>query len=122
VTDTINFIADDGVQRPWAALDDDAESARLFDGEALPEQGKCLFQIERLTAVGAESPNRVPAFFNDLSHQLLDMSEGRSGWRILCQIIHHDVELHGRADDALQQGVVQFLCDAQPLRQPLLEA
>ena len=46
---------------------------------------------------------------------------GRLRRRILGQAVHGHVQLHGSAQKALQQRVVQFLRDAGALRQPLLE-
>ncbi len=71
--------------------------------------------------VETQPPHGVPALLDHLPHQLKDAAERRFGRRILGQPVDRDVQLHGCAEKALQQGIVQFLRDASPLGQPLFK-
>jgi len=45
-TDAVNFVTDDRVYWPWAALDRDAKINLLAGSELLLDAGECLFDIK----------------------------------------------------------------------------
>src|SRR5262245_5462072 len=81
-------------------------STLVMTGEFLRDARKRLFEIKRIRGDRAQPLNRVSAFFDDSSHQLLDPIQTRPGWRVLRQLLDRDVELHRGAEEALQQCVM----------------
>jgi hypothetical protein len=83
VTDAVNFIAYDRVQRLWVAFDNDSESYLILNCEFLLDTGKSLFEIKRaMTVRRAQPTDCVPAFFNDLSHQFQHAADMRLRQRV----------------------------------------
>ena len=122
-TDAVDFIADDRVQRAGAAFDSDAKINLLFDGEFLPNAGKCLLDVKgAATGRSAEALKSVAAFFKNLTHDVKNMGQRRLRRQILGQMINRDVKLHRGADDTLQQRVMEFLRDFGSLGESFFEA
>ena len=82
---------------------------------------KRLFQIRAKRFRRAQPPHRVAAFVDHPAHQLQNAVQWRLGWRIRRKAVYRDVQLHGRAEEALQQSVMQFLRDARAFGQPLFK-
>jgi hypothetical protein len=117
----VDFIADEWVQWPWAAIDDNLKINRLRDGKFLFDSGKCLFETKRVGAIREQSADSVPALLYDPTHHFLDMVQGGYGRRIRRQVINRDMKLHRGAEKSLQQRVVQFLCDTRALCKSLFK-
>ena len=120
--DPVDLVADHRLQRPGLALDDDA----VVGVFRRPRAPACIPANACSRSCGAlrrrpQPAHRVAALLDHPSHQIEHPAERRLGRRILRQPIGRDVELHRRADETLQQRVVQFLRDARPLREPLFE-
>src|SRR5262245_8783074 len=81
-------------------------STLVVTGELLWDARKRLFEIKRIRGDRAQPLYCVSAFFDDLPHQLLDLVQPRLGRRVLMQLLDRDVELHGGAEEALQQCVM----------------
>ena len=122
-TNAVDFIADDRMHGPGATFDGDAKINLSLDSELLLDAGECLFDIKRVSAGRrAEAAQRLPAFFDDLPQDMQDMGERCARRQIFGQAINCDMQLHRSADDALQQCVVEFLCDARALGEPFFKA
>jgi len=62
--------------------------------------------------VAAKSLQGGAAFIDSLPHEVADTAQERLRWRIGWEPALGDLELHGGAEESLQQGVVEFACDA----------
>ena len=121
--DPVHLVADHRVQRPGLAFDDDAiVGVGVLPGrELLVNSREGLLEIVRGAARRSQPADGVAPLLDDPSHQVEHPVDGRPGGRIGRQAIRRHVELHRRADETLQQRVVQLLRDACPLGQPLFE-
>ena len=119
--DAIDLIADERMQGPGPALDDDAKADLFLDPELLLHPAERLLEVVAASRRRAQATHGVAALIDDASHQLEHAIERRPRGRIGRHVAGRDMQLHRRADQTLQQGVVQVLRDARPLRQPFLE-
>ncbi len=96
-------------------------SADAPSGHLLAHSREGLRQVEACRA--RRSAARAPccALLDHLRDQLLHAPEQRAGRRALGHLPDGHVQLHRRAHEALQQGVVQLARDAGPLREALFE-
>ena len=120
--DAIDLIAQHRMQWPRLAVHNHAKSGVFLDGEFLLDARKRLFEIERTAMRRAQPANRVAAFLDHLLDQLQHAAQRWLGRRIGGQAVHRDMQLHGGAEEALQQRVVQFLRDAGPLEPAALQS
>lgn len=70
----------------------------------------------------SQSSKRISALVDDLPHQLQNTIQSRLRWRVFGQPVYRNMQLHRRTEHALQQGIVQLLCDPRTLGKPLLKA
>lgn len=91
----------------------------LMSSELLGVAGQRMLEVIEGGLV-AQSLNGVPAFVDDVAHALQHTIELRLERRLV-HFFGDDVELHGGADESLQQRIVQLLRDPRPLRQTLFE-
>ena len=99
--DHLHFVAENRAHRPRPSFNNDAKIDLFLNGELLPDVVERPFKIQRGAAGITHTSNCVPAFFDDMSHQLLNMVQARLRRRILRYLIYCDLELHGRADKTL---------------------
>ena len=80
--------------------------------------------LERLAVVGRapETVEHAASFVRRAPHDGEGLVEARAVRRSLRQLVHGQMELHGRAQESLQERVVQLLRDARALLQPFVRA
>ena len=66
----------------------------------------------RSTLIGSQASQSGSALSGHLTHQTKDSAKLSFRRRIVRNIVLGHIELHGRADNALQQGIVQVLRDS----------
>src|ERR1700722_1532669 len=119
--DAVDLVTQNRMQWARLAVQDYAKSDVFLDSQLLLDARKCLSQIQIAAVAGAQPLYRIAAFFDYLVHQLQDPPQRGLGGRIRRKAIGCHVQLHGCAEEALQQGVMQFLRDARPFREPLFK-
>ena len=121
--DAVDFVAQDAGAAAWAARPQSHESRRRpgvrvpvgYEQMPVPDGGNRYGAMRRPRT--ALRPSSI-TWLNQLKHA----AQPRLLRRILGQAVDGDVQLHGGAEEALQQCIVQFLRDAGALAEPLFKA
>src|ERR1700733_15850444 len=108
---------------PGAPFNSHLKADLLLGSDFVLYEVKHLFDIRGGTALGrTQSLERVSAVVNHLTDNLLDMGERGLYRQVFRHAVKRDVELHRGTDYALQEGIMEFLCDLSPLRKSILKA
>ena len=118
--DPVYVVSHRGIEQPGLAFHDDTIRRRLSGRQLALDAGERVLEIVSLAA-RAKAADGVAPFLDHAAHQIEHAGERGFRRRVLRQAIHGDVHLHRRADEPLQQRVVQFLGDAGSLRETLFE-
>lgn len=119
--DAVDVIADDGAQGKGLAFDDEAKSDVVGLTDLLGNARETAFEIFRGFDGRAQTAKSITAFIDDLGHEFEDAVESGAGGRVFGELVDGDMKLHGGAEDALEESVMQFLGDASALGEALFK-
>src|SRR5215472_12571602 len=122
--DAINFVAKYRMKGPAPPLYGDAKGHRRFvppAGELILDLGEHLVQAHQILGSRSQPLQRVAPLRGDASHQLQNVIQSRSCGRIRWNQIGRDVQLHGGAQETLEERVMKLTRDSRALLEPLFK-
>jgi len=110
--DQEDLLQDAWVHWFWAPHFCDSQAGAVGGREFILKIGERLLEACGRGIVAAKSFEGGAAFVDSLAHEVADAAQQRLGGGIGRDPALGDLELHGGAEESLQQGVVEFACDA----------
>jgi hypothetical protein len=121
-TDAIDLVANQRMHRHGLALDDDPESRPVANTEFVRRGGQRILQVVDAASRRAQAADGMPPIFDDPIEQFPNEGQFVSRGQLFRYVRRRHMQMHRRADDALQQRVVQFLGNPRPLAKAFVKA
>jgi hypothetical protein len=121
-TDPISFIADGRVQPSAPALNQNPKVDLLRNGKFLSDPRKSEFKIVTVRVRGSQTLHYIPPLLTNNIHQFQNSTDKRLCRGIRRQDLIRNVQVHGGAQETLQQSVVEILRNSRTFGQAFFEA
>src|SRR5690349_15340084 len=115
-------MADYRTQCLWVAFHFHATIDFLVKSQFLLDSEECMLEVLIVSGAQTETPKCIAPFFDHLFGNLGEAGKNRSRRGIHRHLIYGYLDEHFRANNPLQEIVVQFGSDAHPLTEPLFLA